>query len=528
MLSRRDFLAAGLAVGALPIIGRAQPQASGVFKHGVASGDPLSNRVVLWTRVTPTPGQSSPIDVGWMIAPDPRMSRVVGRGNARTSPDRDFTVKVDVGGLEPGATYYYRFFANGEQSVVGRTRTLPLGRPRRVRLALASCANHPFGFFNVYARIAARADLDAVLHLGDYIYEYANNSYGNRQEGDGTALGRVPAPNRELLSLADYRARYAQYREDPDLQAAHRQHPFIVIWDDHEFANDAWAGGAPGHTTAKGNWLERRGAAARAWREWLPVRDIPGIEPRTYRRFTFGNLADVLMLDSRIVGRDAQASRTDTASLERANRQILGSAQEDWLFGTLEDSRRAQRPWQVLGQQVMFAPQAPPGTATTSEDSWDGYRAARQRVFDTAAASKVDHLVVVTGDAHSSWAYDVARDPFDPAKYNPQTGKGAIGTELVAPAVTSPGWFTPEQGAKLLAARPHLRYLEGQHRGFVVLDLTPERLQADWWFVPSVAERTADVTCAKSLVSEAARPHLTEATGPLATGDAREPAPESI
>jgi alkaline phosphatase D len=509
MLSRRRFLATGLALGATPLILRVQDApVNPVFRHGVASGDPLGDRVMLWTRVSVPDDAASTVDVDWMIARDPRMSRVVGRGTARTSAERDFTVKVDAAGLDPASTYYYRFSARRERSPIGRTRTLPASNATRISLALASCSNYPFGYFNVYARIAARRDLDAVLHLGDYIYEYANNRYGNREAGDGTPFGRIPAPNRELLLLDDYRTRYAQYREDPDLQEAHRQHPFIVVWDDHETANNSWREGAQNHNAGEGEWGARLAAAARAWWEWMPAREVPGADGRMYRRFTFGGLADLFMLDTRVTGRDQQVSDRDVAATEAASRQLLGGAQEQWLFAGLHDSARARRPWQVLGQQVMFAPQSPPGQPAGNPDSWDGYRAARTRVFDAAASAGSGHLVVFTGDVHSSWAYDLAREPFDPARYDPQTGRGAIGTEIVTPAVTSPTGLNPERQPAVRAARPHLRFLEAGHRGYVVVDITRERLQADWWFVPTVTERVATETRAIRLVTEAAAPRL--------------------
>ena len=247
-----------------------------MFRHGVASGDPLRDRVILWTRVTPATGRQRIVDVEWMVARDARMSRVVGRGSTRTSAARDYTVKIDAGELEPGATYYYRFAARGE-AVADRPHAHAAVRQRQSRRAsrLTSCANFRSATSTSTRRIAERADLDAVLHLGDYIYEYANANYGNRPGvGDGTALGRVPRPNREISALEDYRARYAQYREDPDLQEAHRQHPFIVIWDDHEIANNAWRGGAAESQRRRGRrGPPRRRAADQAWREWMPVRD---------------------------------------------------------------------------------------------------------------------------------------------------------------------------------------------------------------------------------------------------------------
>jgi alkaline phosphatase D len=512
MLTRRDFLASSLALGAYPLVARAQTASPhSVFRHGVASGDPLTDRVILWTRVTPATGHTGSMEVDWSVAREEDMSRVVGSGSIVTSAERDYTVKIDASELDAGATYYYRFAARREQSPIGRTRTLPAAGAMRARFALTSCANLPFGYFNVYARIAELADIDAVLHLGDYIYEYANGNYGNRPGvGDGKAFGRVPRPNRELLLLADYRSRYAQYREDADLQNAHARHPFIVIWDDHEFANNAWRGGAGNHNAGEGSWASRRRAAEQAWREWMPVR-VTTPEIRSYRQFTFGSLADLFMLDTRITGRDQQAaSPKDLALIDSPSRQLLGGTQEQWLFGGLRDSVRDKRPWQILGQQVMFAPQAPARELPTGTDTWDGYRAARSRVFDAAASARVSHLVVFTGDVHSSWAYDLARDPFDSTKYDPATGRGAIGTEIVAPAVTSPTSITPDRLPGIRAARPHLKFLDAEHLGYTVVDVTRERLQADWWFVPTISERTTAQTRAKTLVTEAAAPRLVE------------------
>ena len=220
------------------------------------------------------------------------------------------------------------------------------------------------------------------------------------------------------------------------------------------------------------------------------------------------------MLDTRVEGRDEQVAPADVAALERASRHILGAGQEEWLFDGLRDSTAAGRPWQILGQQVMMSPQVPPHAPATNADSWDGYSAARNRLFDAAAAAKVKNLVVLTGDVHSAWAYDLVRDPFDPKKYNPATGAGVIGTEIITPSITSPGWPPADQLAAIRAARPHLKYVTGEHRGYVVLDLTPERLQADWWYVPTVLERSASEQFGKGMVSEARRPQLADASTP--------------
>jgi alkaline phosphatase D len=516
--TRRDFLTTGaIAIGTASLAGIdrvfARQGSSAVFRHGVASGDPLRDRVVLWTRVTPgAPGEV--VDVGWMLARDARMSRVFASGSVRTSAERDYTVKLDAVALEPGTTYYYRFAARGARSAIGRARTLPSRPTSRMRLAIVSCSNFPFGFFNVYGRIAARRDLDAVLHLGDYIYEYANGRYGNRDEGDGRPLGRAAFPDKELVTLDDYRQRYAQYREDSDLQAAHRQYPFIPVWDDHEFANNAWRDGAQNHDATEGAWAQRKSAAIQAWREWMPVRETPDVEYRLYRQFPFGDLADLIMLDTRVEGRDLQVPRTDVAALEHRSRQILGRSQEEWLFDSLRDSTAAGKPWQILGQQVMFAPQVAAGAAVTNADTWDGYRSARDRVFDAAAAAKTQHLVVLTGDVHSAWAYDLARDPFDRKTYDASTGHGIVGTEIIAPSITSPTGLRADQVGPLMASRPHLKYVSGERRGYVVLDLTRERLQADWWYVPTILEQTASEQFGKGMVSDARGPHLVEASGP--------------
>lgn len=500
---------------------------SPVFRHGVASGDPLGDRVVLWTRLT-AEGRDA-VDVSWTLASDRNLSQVVARGETRTGLARDHTVKVDVGGLEPGTTYYYRFDALGDRSRIGRTRTLPAPGVSRVRLAVVSCANLPFGYFNAYGAVAARPDLDLVLHLGDYYYEYANNNYGGRPEGDGTRFGRVPQPDRETIALADYRARQAQYKTDPDLQEVHRQHPFIAVWDDHEFANNAWRGGAQNHDSGEGDWYVRRNAAMRAYFEWMPIReDGQALGPRIYRTFRLGGLADLVMLDTRLVGRDEQVARDDVALIEGPGRSILGAGQEHWLAGELVESVRSGTRWQVLGQQVIFAPQAPEGRPSANADSWDGYRACRDRVFDMAEAAGAANLLVLTGDAHSNWAYDLPRRPFD--GFDPATGRGSLGVEIVGTSVTSPSTIGAGPGGeamlgRILESRPHLYYVDGRYRGYVVVDLTMARMQADFFTMRTIEDRSLDETFARGFVAEAGRMHLEAAGSPAAAGEAREPAP---
>lgn len=528
-MSRRGFFKTSSAVlGALPLVRSIDALAqvtNPVFRHGVASGDPLGDRVILWTRVTPASGTQAAA-VSWRLARDPRLSQVVARGEAQTGAARDFTVKVDVTGLEPGTTYYYRFESEKAQSAVGRTRTLPRAGVAKVRFGVVSCSNLPQGYFNAYACLAARHDLDAILHLGDYIYEYANERYG-----DGTRFGRIPSPNKEMVALQDYRDRHAQYKADPDSQEIHRQHPFIVTWDDHEFANNTWKGGAENHDPpqGEGEWSIRRAAAQQAYYEWMPIReDAQTLQSRIYRAFRFGDLATLLMLDTRLVGRDEQAPREDTTTIELPGRQLLGAEQEGWLAEQLVTSVRAKAPWTVLGQQVMFAPQTEAGVRAGNPDSWDGYRASRARVFDMIERAKVSNFAVLTGDVHSSWAYDLPRRPFD--GYDRATGKGSMGVEFAGTSVTSPsnlgrGPDGPTQLADIQAARPHLHYVDGRYRGYFILDLTRERLQSDFYAMATIEERSTKEAFTRGFISESGRNHLVEVSTPAAGGREADPAP---
>lgn len=527
-LSRRDFLATGsVALRSLPLIRSTAfaQTADAAFRHGVASGDPLADRVILWTRVTPK-DPAAAVTVSWQVARDARFSRVVSSGEAQTGAARDFTVKVDATGLEPGTTYYYRFESQGGRSAIGRTRTLPRDGVGRLRLGVVSCSNLPQGYFNAYACLARRADLDAVLHLGDYIYEYPNKRYG-----DGTALGRIPAPDKEIVALQDYRARHAQYKADPDSQEVHRQHPFIVVWDDHEFGNNAWSGGAENHDPdqGEGDWNARRAAATQAYYEWMPIReDAQTRQSRIYRAFRFGDLANLLMLDTRIVGRDEQALRDDTAAIERPGRHLLGPEQEAWLAEQMVTSVRGKAGWNLLGQQVMFAPQTATGARAGNPDSWDGYRGSRSRVFDMIERARVANVAVLTGDVHSSWAYDLPRDPF--GAYDSKTGKGSLGVEFAGTSVSSPsnvggGPDGEAQLAALRAARPHLHYVDGRYRGYFVLDLTRQRLQADFYRVATILDRTTAETFERGFVTASGANHLVPASTPAPTAPAPDPAP---
>ena len=538
-LSRRGFVVAASLAG-VGVATRAFPHNDGghhggggggklAFLHGVASGDPLHDRVILWTRVTPKRNDDAVL-VKWSIARDPRMKREECGGRVWTDASRDFTVKVDADRLEPNRTYYYQFEVNGARSPIGRTKTLPLFHARSVRFAVASCSNYPYGFFQVYRRIAERADLDFVLHLGDYIYEYANGQYG-----DGASIGRLVKPDHEILSLTDYRQRHATYKTDPDLQEAHRQHPFITVWDDHETANDSWHDGAENHNPllGEGEWETRKRVAIKAYFEWMPIREFAW-KPKSqiYRVFRYGNLAEIDMLDTRLYGRDQQAaSPADVATINDPSRQLLGVEQESWLFNRLYQSQSRGVKWRVLGQQVMMAQlSASRGASVLNVDQWDGYAPARERLFRHIGDNNIDNVVVLTGDIHSSWGSDLASNPYDAAQYDPVTGRGSVGVELVTPGVTSPGIEDPaaaaEQAAGLRFLSPHMKFIELNKRGYVVVDIDRDRMQSEWWHVPTIRERTNVQSLAATLATESGANHLVPATSALTTlADAADPAP---
>jgi alkaline phosphatase D len=510
-ISRRAFLAGAAAAAMNPVSRNLGAQSADqlggrLFLHGVASGDPLPDRVILWTRVTPPASRSAigPIAVKWRVAADERFTQVIAEGEAPATPNRDFTVKVDASGLRPGRTYFYAFEVGGQRSAVGRTRTMPADGVEHVRLAAVSCSNYPGGYFNVYRCLANRSDLDAVLHLGDYIYEFANGVFG-----DGRASGRVPLPGGEAVTLADYRLRYATYRSDRDLQDAHRQHPFIVVWDDHEIADNTWSGGALNHQPRQGAWSARLAGAYRAYTEWLPVRESPGRAIQLYRSFRAGDMADIVMLDTRGL-RDRQLPSRDDRRLNDSRRTLLGATQEAWLFDQLRTSKARGAPWRMIGQQVLFS--AVTASGPFSLDMWDGYPAARRRVLDFLSREQVTDVAILAGDLHSSWALEVSRDPWAGAA-SPAAKPLAI--ELVTPAISSaPLYSDPTlraRGPMLPKLAPHLKYLDGDRNGYLLLDLSRERLQAEWYFVPTVTMPTDREVKGASFVCERGSSRLVRA-----------------
>jgi alkaline phosphatase D len=523
--SRRDILRLAAALGIAPVMPTlvgcsdsadafgdilpeyefdGTPGPENLFSHGVASGDPLPSAVILWTRISPD--NNEPADVFWEVARDAQFTDLVGAGWTQTNAERDFTVKLDATSLAAGTSYYYRFRSLGRISPIGRTRTAPLQNVDRLRMGVVSCSNYVAGYFHAYRKISERADLDLVLHLGDYIYEYGSSSSGVRPHD----------PPHEIIALGDYRQRYAQYRTDPDLQEAHRQHPFVTVWDDHESANNSWRDGAENHDESEGSWAERRAAAERAYSEWLPIRDQD--DGRTFRQLAFGDLVDLFMLDTRLWGRDQQIeSVEDRDGLRDPSRTMLGFDQEEWLAQGLRESSAR---WVIAGQQVIMspwkvvgAPESEGGGIIANTDSWDGYFAARERLVQALADADNPNFVVLTGDVHSSWAFDITTDPNDPAAYDPITGAGSVGVEFVTTSVTS---TFPAAGIENLftSQGPHLHWGETASRGYLILDLTPDRAEAAWYHFDSVSEPEATESLAKVFATVAGTNHLEEQAEP--------------
>ncbi len=523
------------------------------FDHGIASGDPLATSVIIWTRVNPGDSGAESVSVSWEVASDQEFTDLLHSGTTTTSAERDFTIKVDVQNLQPGTIYYYRFHSNGTTTATGQTKTLPEGAVDTVKLAVFSCANYPAGFFHVYGEAAKRNDLDAVVHLGDYLYEYGSDGYATE---DAEALGRTLAADNasEILNLADYRKRYALYRSDADLQALHQNTPFIVVWDDHEVTNDSWKNGAENHNEGEGDFTERKLQALQAYFEWLPIR--PAYEGDTetiYRRFDFGDLVSLHMLDTRLIARDKQldyANYIDPATgtfnapqfisdVSSTSRALLGADQTSWLQFSLAGSNAT---WQVLGQQVLmgrmnlpaelFFQLANPDPAvilpafqelatlkgralagdpslTETErarietvvpynlDAWDGYAYERELIFGTAIQMD-KNLVVLAGDTHNAWANNL----------KDLSGR-AVGVEFATASVSSPGLedylslppgleFAMQTELGLTTLVDDLEYVNVNQRGYMVVTFTTERATAEWIFIDTVKSQEYNIDSART------------------------------
>ncbi|MFN8277736.1 MAG: alkaline phosphatase D family protein [Chitinophagales bacterium] len=468
------------------------------FYHGVASGDPLPDRVILWTRVTTTDPSTT---VSWQIATDTLMSAVVNSGTFITDTSRDNTVKVDATGLQPNTWYFYRFTANGMNSPVGRTKTAPVGNNDSLRVAVVSCSNYQAGYFNVYNHLANRNDISAVVHLGDYIYEYQAKGYG--YFGDSLRQHEPPV---EITQLADYRMRHSQYKLDPDLRGVHQQYPFICIWDDHESANDSYKDGAQNHTEGvEGLWVNRKSYAEQAYFEWIPIREYQAGDT-IHRTLRFGDLADFIMLDTRLEGREAQPdSATDPVMLD-TNRTILGAHQLAWFKGQLKSSVAK---WRIIGNQVMIAPLVL-GGSPLNLDQWDGYPEERKKVLNFIRHDSINNVVFITGDIHTSWGNDV---PVDRTLYDSVTHNNSVAVELVTTSVTSPGLTNATNSIFpiLVGNDPHVRFIEFEKKGFVLLDINKQRAHSDWYSVSTVHDKNYTASVAGSWFAADKQPWLTRA-----------------
>ncbi|MEM9706550.1 MAG: alkaline phosphatase D family protein [Pseudomonadota bacterium] len=530
-VTRRGALLSALAGGAcagapkLTAYSAATEAKTGTFAHGVASGDPKQDSVVIWTRVTPTEAVALP--VRYEIANDKDFSSIIRSERTTAQPAGDWTVKIVVENLDPGRTYYYRFFQGDAVSDVGRTRTLPSGATESARFAVVSCSNYPFGYFNVYDLIARTPEIDAVIHLGDYIYEYGPDGYGGSV---GAEIGRPHEPAREITTLSDYRRRHAQYKSDPSAQAMHALHPIIAIWDDHETTNNSWKDGAENHQpTEEGDWESRKRAALQAYYEWMPVREpAPGMGPEAFfRDFSFGDLLTLTSIETRLMARAKQIEYSEVVpklktpeDIERfrnetlydQSREMLGEAQLDFIDRSLRESKAKGQPWRLLANQIIMAEVISPDLTphVTEEDlqtlesqwsevrafvefsklglpsnldAWDGYPAARERLYERIREAQSDGLVVLTGDTHTWWANDLLARNGD-----------HMGVELGVISVTSPSPYADSflggKGADyaLLTNRdnPSVRYLSGSNHGYIDLEVTPERIEARFMAVDRI------------------------------------------
>ncbi|CAL9419102.1 alkaline phosphatase D family protein [Streptomyces sp. enrichment culture] len=540
---RRAVVAAGAAgaallplTGALPGTDSASAApARPAFLHGVASGDPLPDGVLLWTRVTPEPdavpgsGKGLPVEVVWEVAEDREFTRTVAHGSSKAEAAGDHTVKADVRGLRPATTYYFRFAAGDVHSPTGRTRTAPAEDTQvaGVRFGVVSCANYEGGYFASYRHLAARGDLDAVLHLGDYIYEYGHGEYPT-----GDDVVRTVQPAHEIVSLADYRARHGHYKTDPDLRALHAAHPLIAIWDDHEFADNAWSGGAGNHDPAtEGDWAQRSAAAKQAYFEWLPVR--PSTAGTTFRRLGFGRLAELHLLDLRSF-RDAQPRVGDGGAIDDPDRTLTGRAQLDWLKKGLAASTAR---WKLIGNSVMISPVAfgsvpakllgplaeclgvPREGLAVNTDQWDGYTDDRRELLAHLRDKGITDTVFLTGDIHMNWASEVPLRAADHPRVPP------VATEFVITSVTSdnlddilhvaPDSLSGVAEAAVRAANRHVRWVDMDSHGFGVLDVTAERAQMDYYVLSDKSDQHATAAHRRSYRTLAGTQRIERAADPV-------------
>ena len=536
-LSRRGVLGsllAGSAAACSPApkvesFSAARPMATGTFSHGIASGDPLANSVILWTRISPDNPNDGPMLVAWEMSLDSEFSNITASGTFETGPARNWTVKVDAEGLSPGTDYFYRFSTGDALSPTGQTRTLPDGPTQNARFAVVSCANWQHGYFNAYDHIARQADaekFDALLHLGDYIYEYAAEHFLETEMGQ---KGRLHEPRHEIITLDDYRVRHAQYRTDPSLQAVTARMPMISIWDDHESSNDSWKTGAENHQDGEGEWEARKQAAMRAYYEWMPVRDpAPGkTRESLYRSFEWGDLLTLTAVETRLLARGEPiiidhyfdmireaggADRFKADILNDPNRDMLGQEQLSFITDTFKQSKADGKPWRLLANQVVMGRLATPDlTPHVDEaamvaiepqwggirdfvelstyslpvypDSWDGYPAAREKLYSALHGADIHDMLVVTGDAHEFWVNDLTNN--DGVQMGVEIGTTSVSSETLAAFL---GEATADYALLMTQSNPDVRYYNALHNGYTDLRFTPKKATAHLIAIDTVTE----------------------------------------
>ncbi|KAK5446604.1 hypothetical protein LTS15_009536 [Exophiala xenobiotica] len=511
------------------------------FTHGVASGDPYPNSVILWTRCSPTfddvnnnsttsgfvplynpvpiyndtdeakPVSTSPVCLNWKIASDNKLSSVVDSGTVYTSSDVDYTVKVEATKLSPFTQYWYQFTVcnSNQTSMVGRTKTTPAPNDNvsGINLAIYSCSNFPFGFFNAYGNPVRKDSVDYVIHLGDYIYEYKNGDYGW-----GQSIGRVPLPDREIYTLYDYRKRYATYRTDLDLLASHQNFPWIPVWDDHEVADNTYRDGSSELNNTEASFVEDGGVsvdqrkmnAVRAYFEWIPIRQVEmGDDLRIWRNFQIGNLVDLIMLDTRQYDRSITDLYWNTHYVHQisndAGRSMMGSRQENWFYSSLIDSKNRGAKWRVIGSQTVFSrineSLAYGNVDPLDYDAWDGYQANRNRTYQTLYNNNITNNIMISGDSHANWVSDLVW--LDHSPYDPSTGAGSIGVEFAGTAVSSPSpagqnislTASVQDSQWLVGANRELQWSELYYRGYYELHITQQQVQARYFGMPTIVNR---------------------------------------
>lgn len=456
------------------------------FFHGVASGDATSEKVIIWTRVTPE-RQMRSITVNWNIATDSLMKNSVKNGLFTTDRNRDYTVKIDVDGLKPNTIYYYQFEAFKKKSCIGRTKTLPQKNKNidNFRAVFFTGSNYNAGYFNAYKSVVLRNDIDAVYHLGDYFYEYGTNEYGHNKN-------RSLMPDYELVTLSDYRTRFSHYRLDKDLQEAHRKYCWYVVWDDHETADNSYLEGAQNHQKNEGDWQKRMADAKQAYFEWMPIRETK--DSSIYSTYDVGKMARFILLDTRLEGRQFQGiDAKDTA------KTMLGKEQLEWLFYQLLKAQKDSVEWIFITQQVMFAPFMIAGQVLNN-DQWDGYQYERQKICDFIAKNNINNVVIISGDIHTSWANEV---------YIDKKNKDKIIPEFITPSITSFSTYKfTAFFAKIIIkiTKPYIRYVDLTHKGYMILDLNRDSILAEWYYLKTIKKQNPKINRVRKYSVEKGQP----------------------